>query len=90
MVLIEGGTAQLSHDAFDVRLNLIVCRDQNIQSILLDHLEVLRGINPALIKNTAYGQYIACLVDWASWDLLMLYSVWSEKVVKWSAYQRTR
>jgi hypothetical protein len=42
----------LTHDSLDVVLHLVVGGDQDVQAILLDHLEVLGRIYPPLVEDT--------------------------------------
>ena len=44
-------TTQLAHDPLDVTLDLIVCGDQHIETILLDDFEVFCRIYPPLVEN---------------------------------------
>jgi hypothetical protein len=42
----------LTHDPFDVVLDLFVGRDQHVETILFDDLEVLWWIDSPLIEHT--------------------------------------
>lgn len=44
-------TTQLAHDPLDVTLDLIICGDQHIETILLHDFEVFCGIYPPLVEN---------------------------------------
>jgi len=42
----------LAHDTFDVCLDFVIGGHEDIEAILLDDFEVLRGIDSALIEDT--------------------------------------
>jgi hypothetical protein len=46
-------TIQLAHYLFEVVLQAIVCCDEHIQAVFLDHLEVFRWIDVSLEQDAA-------------------------------------
>ena len=44
-------TIQLSHDLLQIRLQGVVRRDEHVEAVLLDHLEVFGGVDVALVQD---------------------------------------